>query len=293
MYYNRTIITLANILTTHMKRTREDCIKFLITLSTCILLPFIPYVTIICARLNLPFEKEFTITLGIFLSLTLLFLALSHLRRGIVYGKTHLEPLVKEVPKQYCRKCQKPKPERAHHCRRCQSCIKKMDHHCPWIGTCVNNDNLAYFVRFTTLGCITALIQACYLCYIGIHLLKTERNVKKDPIFAFILVFSCLSVLFGFFSASFSYLNIRNVLKNITFIERSMVEDMELCGIECPKSPYDLGWYQNLTSVLGKPYFLFLFGENRGDGIHFQKTYDIDIWPPTNMSKWMGLERSV
>lgn len=276
-----------------MTRTREDKIKFLATLSTCIFLGFMPYMTLIYPNNDLFFRNGFSIFLGIFFSLTLLFLVLSHLERGFVSTHTYVEPLLRERPKQYCRKCQKGKPERAHHCRRCQSCIKKMDHHCPWIGACVNNDNLAHFIRFTTFGCITSLIQAFYLFYLGMCILKSRHSGSKTYTLILILFFSGLSFLLGFFAASFSYLNIRNALRNITFIEKSMVDDMQLCGMECPKSPYDLGWYQNFTQVLGKPYFLFLLGESKGDGVYFKKTYNIDAWPPTDMYKWISIERNV
>ncbi|CAD5111394.1 unnamed protein product [Dimorphilus gyrociliatus] len=44
-------------------------------------------------------------------------------------------------PKTYCDKCQKRRPDRAHHCKRCKQCVLKMDHHCPWINNCVGEAN--------------------------------------------------------------------------------------------------------------------------------------------------------
>lgn len=38
-----------------------------------------------------------------------------------------------------CKKCEKPKPPRAHHCSVCNKCVLKMDHHCPWINNCVGH----------------------------------------------------------------------------------------------------------------------------------------------------------
>ena len=35
--------------------------------------------------------------------------------------------------KEFCKKCNKPRPLRAHHCSTCDRCIMKMDHHCPWV----------------------------------------------------------------------------------------------------------------------------------------------------------------
>ncbi|KAI8847660.1 DHHC palmitoyltransferase-domain-containing protein [Chytridium lagenaria] len=47
-----------------------------------------------------------------------------------------------------CRKCNFPKPERAHHCSACNVCVLKMDHHCPWINNCVGHNNHRYFCLF-------------------------------------------------------------------------------------------------------------------------------------------------
>jgi hypothetical protein len=56
----------------------------------------------------------------------------------------------------YCKKCQCPKPDRAHHCSTCKRCVLKMDHHCPWLATCVGLHNYKAFLLFliyTSLFC--------------------------------------------------------------------------------------------------------------------------------------------
>lgn len=55
-----------------------------------------------------------------------------------------------------CKKCQCPKPDRAHHCSTCKRCVLKMDHHCPWLATCVGLYNYKAFLLFliyTSLFC--------------------------------------------------------------------------------------------------------------------------------------------
>lgn len=47
-----------------------------------------------------------------------------------------------------CGKCNKWKPERAHHCRICERCVLIMDHHCPWMGNCVGYHNLKPFFLY-------------------------------------------------------------------------------------------------------------------------------------------------
>ena len=34
----------------------------------------------------------------------------------------------------HCKKCNLPKPPRAHHCSICKRCVLRMDHHCPYIS---------------------------------------------------------------------------------------------------------------------------------------------------------------
>lgn len=263
------------------------------TLSISTLHPILSCIFIYCLPHTVFYRKEFFVVFATLLFLTLFFLVISHMKKGFV--RIHVEelPLIRERTSRYCRKCQNIKPERAHHCRRCQRCIKKMDHHCPWIGTCVNNDNLAHFIRFTTLGAVAEIIQGLYLSYTVIVFLQKISHAANKVCIVVGTVLAFSSFFLAFVSISFSYLNVKNILKNITFIESSMLEDLRLYGVECPKSPYDLGWYENLTSILGKPYFLFLFGENSGDGMSFKKTYDIERWPPLRIPKWGSFETDV
>jgi len=58
--------------------------------------------------------------------------------------------------KEFCKKCNKYRPLRAHHCSTCKKCIMKMDHHCPWIFNCVGYGNqkiFFLFLAYSTTGC--------------------------------------------------------------------------------------------------------------------------------------------
>ncbi|KAJ5122369.1 Zinc finger DHHC-type palmitoyltransferase [Penicillium atrosanguineum] len=65
----------------------------------------------------------------------------------------------------YCKKCQCPKPDRAHHCSTCKRCVLKMDHHCPWLATCVGLHNYKAFLLF--------LIYTCLFCWVDFAVAAT------------------------------------------------------------------------------------------------------------------------
>lgn len=61
----------------------------------------------------------------------------------------------------YCDKCERFRPERAHHCKRCGVCVLRMDHHCPWVGNCVGWNNHKYYTLTCWWGfcaCAVALV---------------------------------------------------------------------------------------------------------------------------------------
>ncbi|KAJ5239261.1 hypothetical protein N7468_003880 [Penicillium chermesinum] len=76
--------------------------------------------------------------------------------------------------KRYCKKCQCPKPDRAHHCSTCKRCVLKMDHHCPWLATCVGLYNYKAFLLFLIY---TSLF--CWVCF-AVALTWTWTEVFSD-----------------------------------------------------------------------------------------------------------------
>jgi len=71
----------------------------------------------------------------------------------------------KHPSRRVCRKCQGPKPSRAHHCSTCNRCVIKMDHHCPWVNNCVGLYNQKHFILFllyVNLTCVyTGILLIC------------------------------------------------------------------------------------------------------------------------------------
>ncbi|CUS21722.1 LAQU0S03e09186g1_1 [Lachancea quebecensis] len=89
----------------------------------------------------------------------------------------NFEPLTHQW-KNYCKKCDTYKPERAHHCKTCKQCVLVMDHHCPWTMNCVGHKNFPHFMRFLTWIVLTT-------SYLGILLMQrvlehwASRNSRK------------------------------------------------------------------------------------------------------------------
>ena len=70
---------------------------------------------------------------------------------------------LKEKQKDFCKKCNKFRPLRAHHCSTCGKCVMKMDHHCPWIFNCVGYGNQKIFLLFLFYSSFGCLIAFCCL----------------------------------------------------------------------------------------------------------------------------------
>ena len=71
---------------------------------------------------------------------------------------------LKSNKKNFCKKCKKYRPLRAHHCSTCKKCVMKLDHHCPWIFNDVgyNNQKIFFlFLFYASFGCLIAFIFLC------------------------------------------------------------------------------------------------------------------------------------
>lgn len=195
-------------------------------------------------------------------------------RKGYLENTESLNDLLRF--KKYCERCRKYRPERSHHCSKCNKCIKKMDHHCYWVGACINNDNLAPFVRMLFFASVSTMYLFVFLCYTTLSQ-KKEINYLSVKLFIKTSI-SLYALLVSVVTAVFLKLHLWNIFDNITFIEQEMVTTKR-SDASLDSNPYNLGVMQNLRDVLGKPYFLYLFGE-KSDGISFKKTYACDPWPP-------------
>ncbi|PON90844.1 Zinc finger, DHHC-type, palmitoyltransferase [Trema orientale] len=178
----------------------------------------------------------------------------------------------------YCQKCSHYKPPRAHHCRVCQRCVLRMDHHCIWINNCVGHANYKFFFIFV----IYAVIACIYSLVLLVGSLTNDSQKDEDgsgSTLRTIYVVSglllvplsvALSVLLGW--------HIYLVLQNKTTIEyHEGVRAMWLAekGGDVYSHPYDLGAFENLTTVLGPSICCWICPTSGhiGSGLRFRTAY--------------------
>ncbi|GMY14509.1 probable protein S-acyltransferase 16 [Fagus crenata] len=178
----------------------------------------------------------------------------------------------------YCQKCSHYKPPRAHHCRVCRRCVLRMDHHCIWINNCVGHANYKVFFVFVVYAVIACIYSLVLL--VGSLTIDPTKDEKQSGdsfriayvISGLLLVPICvaLSVLLGW--------HIYLILHNKTTIEyHEGVRAMWLAekGGDVYTHPYDLGVYENLSTVLGPNILTWVCPTSRhiDSGLRFRTAY--------------------
>ncbi|KAJ4849171.1 putative protein S-acyltransferase 16 [Turnera subulata] len=153
----------------------------------------------------------------------------------------------------YCQKCSHYKPPRAHHCRVCKRCVLRMVLLIGSLTVDSQNDEMQSGDSFRSIYVISALL----LCPLSV----------------------ALSIFLGW--------HIYLILQNKTTIEyHEGVRAMWLAekGGNVYKHPYDVGAYENLTTVLGPNVLCWVCPTSRhiGSGIRFRTAYDNTISGPAS-----------
>ncbi|GLT79187.1 hypothetical protein SLA2020_506840 [Shorea laevis] len=179
----------------------------------------------------------------------------------------------------YCQKCSHFKPPRAHHCRVCKRCVLRMDHHCIWINNCVGHANYKIFFIFIVFAVISCIYSLVLL--VG-SLTNDSQDDEQQTADSFRTVYVISGLLLVPLTITLSVLlgwHIYLILQNKTTIEyHEGVRAMWLAekGGNVYKHPYDLGTYENLTTVLGPNILCWLCPTSThiGSGLRFRTTYD-------------------
>ena len=188
----------------------------------------------------------------------------------------------------FCKKCNNPRPLRAHHCRICGKCTLKMDHHCHWIANCVgyyNQKNFYQFLFYSTfgdfIGFFLLVIRFCD-CKLSI-----KENVPKDekiqspltliyylwePINIMIAILCSLAMTISI--GTLFYKQTWMLLLNQTTIDKKLYENWE-------NSPfYEENKEKNFNSVMGNSFkewiSLSFKGNNPYDIKKRKKYYNLD-----------------
>ncbi|OOF91706.1 hypothetical protein ASPCADRAFT_211067 [Aspergillus carbonarius ITEM 5010] len=121
----------------------------------------------------------------------------------------------------FCKKCQCPKPDRAHHCSTCKRCVLKMDHHCPWLATCVGLYNYKAFLLFliyTSIFCWVDFIVAAL--WIWTEMLDDSKYIDVDKMLPInVVLLAVLGGIIGLVLSGFTVWHISLALRGITTIE--------------------------------------------------------------------------
>ncbi|KAK0657161.1 DHHC palmitoyltransferase-domain-containing protein [Cercophora newfieldiana] len=184
----------------------------------------------------------------------------------------------------WCKKCDAPKPPRAHHCRHCGRCIPKMDHHCPWTGNCVSMQTFPYFLRFLVYTNI-ALWALAYHVFQRLSTVWSDRRLPAylGPSLPHLIAITILSLVNFATALALGILlvtTIKSWALNTTMIEDWEIERHEsvLSRLDASTSsesstsdfwgadgdsgvllqhlnriefPYDLGIFSNLSQAMG------------------------------------------
>lgn len=194
--------------------------------------------------------------------------------------------------KRWCKKCQLPKPPRAHHCRHCNRCIPKMDHHCPWTGTCVSLQTFPHFLRFLIYTNLS-LLHLSLLIFRRASGIWASRHLPSylGPSLASLTTLTILALLAGGVFLALAILlvtTLKNLLFNTTMIESWEIERHEslldryanpnssldlsshtLATLSQIEFPYDIDMYTNVSSAMGtRNPLLWLFPLSGNPTIH-------------------------
>jgi len=197
--------------------------------------------------------------------------------------QTTVETKREGAGRRICRKSKPPmyKPDRAHYCKMLGRCVLKMDHFCPWLNNCIGFFNHKHFYLFIMYMTILTIFMIVTMSPIFVYDITSMDDEAIDFTTEFrvtltYLVLCLLSIGLVCFFCFHTYL----LFGNYTTIE--FLEKRGLNPDENYVNPYQLGYYANVTAVLGPNPLLWLFPVRwgcEGDGLFFKLNPD---WTPTS-----------
>jgi len=203
-------------------------------------------------------------------------------------GRYEFEDKVIEVEEdatqgqRWCKKCEAPKPPRAHHCRHCRRCVPKMDHHCPWTRNCVSMTTFPHFLRFLVYTNLS-LWMFGYLTWQRFYAIWENRHMPAylGPSLPALVALAVLSLVGFVVSVALGIMLVNTVkswLLNQTMIEGWEVDRHEAIAerggrdwwdvvgadgkkvrFEKIEFPYDIGFFENMSQAMGTSNIIWWF----------------------------------
>lgn len=168
--------------------------------------------------------------------------------------------------RRWCRKEEAYKPDRAHFCRVMGRGVLRMDHHCPWLANTIGFQNHKFFYLF--------LLYTNAACsFLGLSALDLLVHATLPALNTFLLIGAeSLTMLLSSILVPFFGFHTWLLCRNMTTIEFCSKMGAMSSGT-VSGSPYDVGLYQNLCSVLGDNPLLWWVpaGGPSGDGLRFAR----------------------
>ncbi|KAJ4862417.1 DHHC palmitoyltransferase domain-containing protein [Trichoderma breve] len=189
-------------------------------------------------------------------------------------GRFIFEEQVLDADGRWCKKCQAPKPPRAHHCRHCRRCIPKMDHHCPWTANCVSMTTFPHFLRFLVYANVS-LWTLGYFFWQRFYALWETRHMPAHlgPSLFALISLAMTSLVWAVTSLALGLMLITTLQGWV--LNRTTIEDMEVdkhesnirsgnkewwditgpdgekLRFEHIEFPYDVGFFANMAQAMG------------------------------------------
>jgi hypothetical protein len=142
----------------------------------------------------------------------------------------------------YCKKEGRFKPDRAHFCTPMGRNVLRMDHYCPWTSNCVGYHNHKYFLLFLMYS-----VMASNMVTIDLLQMLTHTTLPAGATF-FLVEGECLSALLSGVLTPFFLFHCWLSSNNMTTIEFCEKKGQNGSSYD---SPYNIGVYRNLCSILG------------------------------------------
>ncbi|KAI8068223.1 DHHC palmitoyltransferase-domain-containing protein [Gongronella butleri] len=203
-----------------------------------------------------------------------------------------------------CKKCQLPKPERAHHCSVCNECVLRFDHHCPWIHNCVGHYNHRYFLLFMTYMVLSATYFVAFgwrPFIVSLDLALSEwPYYYPRPLMAFSFILAiCMGVaIMGL--CSWHYYLVMTGQTTVEFYNNYYEMDVARNQGEIFINMYDFGYKENLKHFfnIGEKYpwytvFYPIPIPPKGDGRVFEKCQEFYLLPETQQHDHLMSQQAV